>query len=516
MTIENLLSENQDLKSFLLEKEGLVHSLEEKLASYARYNGQLEEAVRLLRLKKFAPTSEKLVLEEEQLVFNEIEVLAASVAPEDESEQAELIEVPSHMRKKPKRKVLPKELPRERVVIDLAEDQKICPHDGSRLKVTGEETSERLDVIPLQMKVIETARLTYGCDTCKAHMKTAPVVPQVVPKGLPTAGTLAFIATSKFVDGLSLYHIEEIFGRNGVDVSRGSMAHWMIRASNICQPLINLLDEELIASDYVHMDETTTQVLNEPGKKAQTKSYMWVRARSIGKPIVIFEYDPSRSGKVATRLMHDFKGKLQCDGYGGYNELERKPFVVRVGCWAHSRRKFFDAIKAAKGANLAKRFIALIKKLYLVEDEVRGMQPEDILKIRAEKSTVIIAEIKKLLKENLHLIPPKSLTGKALHYLNNEWQYLVEYLEDGRVHIDNNFIENKIRPFAIGRKRWLFSDSVDGAKASAILYSLVETAKANNVEPYKYLRHIFEKLPLAQRLPDFEALLPWNMKIEKV
>lgn len=212
--------------------------------------------------------------------------------------------------------------------------------------------------------------------------------------------------------------------------------------------------------------------------------------------------------------MQEFKGKLQCDGYDGYNELEKSPGVIRFGCMAHARRKFKEAVIASgTKAGIAKHALKLIQKLYLLEEIFENYSAEEKLKARIEKSKAIFEELKAWVEAHLHKVPPKSATGKALMYFQNERLYLERYLDHGEVYIDNNFIENKIRPFAIGRNRWLFSDSVEGAKASAILYSLVETAKANNREPYKYLRYIFEKLPQAKTLADFEELLPWNVKI---
>lgn len=509
MTFEALLSKTENLSA----ENNILRDRVKFLEDNQEY---LEELVRLFQLKQFASSSEKMPLSEDgdQLLFDEIEVLASKTPAESDEEQLDLIEVASHKKSKPKRKKLPKELPREKVIIELPEAERFCPHDGTALKVMGSEISERLDVIPLQMKVIETERVTYACPCCESFMKTAPPAPSIVPKGLPTAGTLAFIATNKFCDGLSLYQTENIFKRNGVEISRGSMAHWMIKAHASAQPILNLFEDEILASSYLQMDETWTQVLKEEGKKPQTKSFMWIRGTpDVKNPIVLFEYDPTRRAIVAERLMQDFKGHLQCDGYAGYDILEKNKNIILLGCMAHGRRKLRDATKVSKKANVAKHALKLVQKLYRVEDEVEGKPPNEVYKVRQEKAVPLLAALKEWVEKNVHRVPPQSPTGKALNYLRNQWIYLERYVEDGRLHIDNNFIENKIRPFAVGRKRWLFSDTVAGANASAGLYSLVETAKANNLEPYKYLRHLFEKLPLAKELCDYEALLPWNVKI---
>lgn len=513
MTFESLLSQYESLSR---ERELVLsenQNLKDRTRHYETYIAGLEEAIRLLNHRGFAPTSEKLG-SDEQMIFDEIETEAQGSPPEDDSEQLDLPTTTKPKKKSGKRKALPKDLPRERVVIELPEDKRKCPHDGTELKVIGEESSERLDVMPAQAKVIETVRLTYACPCCERHLATAPVQPQIVPKGIPTSGTLAFIATSKFCDGLSLYHLEKMFERMGTEITRGSMAHWMIRVHGMVTPLLNLLEEELLLADYLQIDETTVQVLKEKGKKAQTKSYMWVRARpDPQRPIVLFDYDPTRAGAVAKRLLETFSGKLQCDGYVGYDGLETNPKITRYGCLAHARRKFFEATKATKNASIAKHALKLIQKLYRIEEKNKGQPPDEIAKVRKAESVPILNELHAWCEQHRHKVPPKSPTGRAFMYLKNEWPYLSRFAEDGFVMIDNNFIENKIRPFAVGRKRWLFSDSVDGAKASAALYSLVETAKANGLEPYAYLRHIFEKLPRAQVLADFEELLPWNVKI---
>jgi transposase len=513
MTIEDLLSKNNLLQTRVAELDGA-------LTHRDKYIEQLEEAVRLLRLRQFAPKSEKFISEDtnqDEMVFDEIEANADASIDDDESDddQLDLIHVGAHSKKRPKRKALPKDLPREIVTIELPEDARRCPHDNTELKVIGHTTSERIDVIPMQIKVIETRRVTYACPCCAGFMKTAPVAPQIVPKGLPTAGTLAFIATSKFVDGISLYHTSKMIERaSGIELSRGMMANWMMKVHQAAQPILNLLEDEVIASNYLQMDETTIQVLKEEDRKAQSKSYMWVRYKPGERSVVLFDYDPSRRGEIAERLLADFKGRLQCDGFSGYDRLEKCPGIIRHGCMAHARRKLREAVKVAgTKSNIAKHALKLCQKLYRIEEFIKGKPPNEVLRIRQEKAVMILNELITWVRDHLHKVPPKSPTGKALLYIHNEWLYLERYVDEGTVMIDNNFVENKIRPFVIGRKRWLFSDTVDGAKASAAIYSLVETAKANGLEPYKYLRHLFEKLPQASTLADFEALLPWNSQI---
>jgi len=381
------------------------------------------------------------------------------------------------------------------------------------MKEIGEEVSEQLDIIPSQVKVIRTRRKKYGCPVCEGNIKIAPLPAKPIPKGIATAGLLSFVAISKYQDGLPLYRIENILQRNKVDIPRSTMSHWMIKVSNLLTPLLNLMSEDLISQEYLCCDETRVQVLKEEGKKPTTQSYMWVRGRAGPNPIVLFEYDPRRNSDVPVRLLEDFKGYLQVDGYIAYNRVCSRPEITRVGCWAHVRRKFYEASKASKhGKTKSEKAILMIKNLYKIEEEIKEFPPKEKQSTRENKSKAIVNNIRKLLDENLHSVPPKSLLGKAILYAHNEWKNLTQYLENGILRIDNNFIENAIRPFAIGRKNWLFSDTVDGAKASATIYSILETAKANGHEPYSYLKNILQELPKATNLIDFEKLLPYNLK----
>ena len=281
------------------------------------------------------------------------------------------------------------------------------------------------------------------------------------------------------------------------------------------QPLINLLQDRLLAYDIIQMDETTVQVLKEDGKAAQSKSYLWLqRGGPPDQPVVLYDYDPGRGAGVPTRLLAGFTGYLQTDGYDGYNAVVVNNKLMHVGCMAHARRKFDEAVKAQgknKKRGKAHRGLALIQKLYRVEKQARKLDPEDRHARRQQQARPILDELRTWLDEALPQVPPTSATGKALNYLHREWDKLIRYLDDGRLEIDNNGAENAIRPFVVGRKNWLFSASVKGVKASANLYSLIETAKANGLEPYAYLRYLFTELPQAETVEAIEALLPGNI-----
>lgn len=492
-------------------KVEIAHRCEE-LARVKAENERLEEMVRLLRHHHFGKKSEKVNSEDEQMqlgIFNEAETETGSVI-----EEPPCVTVKGyHRRGKPKRIKLPDNLPREDVIVDLAEEEKKCP-EGHELKLIGEEVSEQLDVIPAQVKVIRTIRKKYACPKCEGHVKRAPLPKTAIPKSMAGPGLLAHIATSKYGDGLPLYRQENMWQRIGVSIPRATMASWMIKVGELLTPIINLMEEDILESGYVQADETRVQVLNEAGKSAESKSYMWVRSRNGPqvKPITIFEYDPTRGGEVAKRLFADYQGYLQADAYGGYNAICSQKGIIRLGCMAHCRRKFFEAAKASKkGAGLANEAIEMIRKLYEIEEAIKDKKIEERHQTRIEKSKPILDEFRKWLDDNMGRVPPQSQLGMALSYAHSEWSYLVRYIDDGRLAIDNNAVENAIRPFAVGRKNWLFSDSVAGAKASAAIYSMMISAKQNGHNEYAYFRYLLEKLPLADKTEDFEALLPHKL-----
>lgn len=497
----------------LVRKDKELTKKDEELARARAYAERLEEMVRLLRHGRFGRKSEAAEKDDKQMplgIFNEAEEASRERAGEATSS----IEVKAHKRRgKPKRVHLPPDLPREDVIIDLKEEEKTCP-EGHELKCIGEDISEQLDVIPAEIKVIRTIRKKYACPCCEGHVKRALLPKTAIPKSMASAGLLAHIAVSKYGDGLPLYRQEHMWERLGVEIPRETMASWMIKVGDLLTPLINLMEDELLSGEYVQADETRVQVLSEPGKSPESRSYMWVRGRSYpgAPPIVIFEYDPTRSGDVAERLFTGYKGYLQADAYEGYNKACISGKVIRCGCMAHARRKYFEAAKASKkGLGLANEAIEIIGELYKIEDAIKGKPVAERYRTRQEESKPVTDRLKNLIEENLKKVPPSSQMGKALLYSHNEWSYLMRYLEDGRLSIDNNFVENAIRPFAIGRKNWLFSNSVSGAKASAAIYSIMISAKLNGHNEYAYFRHILEKLPLAENVEDFAALLPHRL-----
>jgi transposase len=474
----------------------------------------LTEQLNLALARRYAASSEKLSPDQIRL-FDEAESETEAAAPGED----ETVSIPAHRRRKRGRKPLPAALPRIEVIHELPEAERVCPHDGHPLTEIGKVISEQLDIIPAKIRVIQHIRKQYAC-SCGQCIKTAALPPQPIPKSLVSPGLLAHITVSKYQDALPLYRQEVILSRIGVDLPRATLANWMIQAGVLIQPLINLLRERLLAYDILQMDETPVQVLKEPGRRAQSKSYLWLqRGGPPAQPVILYDYDPGRGAEVPKRLLAGFRGYLQTDGYDGYNAVVAVNHLTHIGCMAHARRKFDEAVKAQgknKSAGKAHHGLALIRKLYRVEKQARKLTPEARHEHRQRHARPILDELRAWLDEALPQVPPASATGKALHYLHSEWHKLIRYLEDGRLEIDNNVAENAIRPFVLGRKNWLFSASVKGVQASANLYSLIETAKANGLEPYAYLRHLFTELPKAETVEAIEALLPGNLGQDQI
>jgi transposase len=480
---------------------------------------QLREYVRLLKSQRFGASSERI--HRDQLgLFNEAEQLV-----DDDVQEEALIEVPSHTRAKGGRRRLPGWMPRVEILHDLPDEEKICARDGHALVEIGRETSEQVEFIPATARVLVHVRPKYGCPRCKTGVRIAPMPPQPIPKSIASASLLAYVAVSKYADALPLYRQQGMLERIGIDVSRATLAAWMIKMGVLVQPLINLMREELLESGFVQCDESRYQVLKEPGKTAESLSYIWVqRATAHGHPLILYEYDRSRSAEVPKRLFEGYQGVLQTDGYEGYGAIGREPGIIHVGCWAHARRKFTDALKVGgknrkKGAKRSKKQskaeagLRIIGKLYAIEREVKDVLPEERVRVRQDRSLPILADLRKWLDESLGAVVPQSLTGKALAYLDGQWPKLVRVFDHGEVPLDTNLVENAIRPFAIGRKNWIFADTVHGAEASANLYCLVETAKANDLEPWAYLERVFKQIPRAETLEDLDALLPHQIRL---
>jgi len=495
-------------------------ALRQTLDEYKAENERLAEAVRLLKHQRFGRSSERGEPVEQRGLFNEAEVVT-DAGPAEAEEDA--VEVPAHRRCRGGRKPLPDHLPRVEMLRDLDEREKICPNDPSHtFSRIGEEKAERLVYKPAELYVEVEIRPKYACGTCKDGIACQKPSPQPIPKSMASASLLSQIVAAKYVDGLPLHRQEQILARLGIDLPRSTLASWVIRCGELVSPLTSLLLERIRDGVYVLADETPFQVLKETGKRAESQSYLWaLRLEDPDHPLLYYEYAPTRSGEVASRLLEGFGGYLQTDGYAGYDGFDdASSKVVHVGCFAHARRKFDEALRGQGGSKgkskktttksrVAEQGLSRINKLFKVERKYREVSPEERHRRRQEELAPLIDELRDWTTGAVGRVPPTSLTGKAIAYLDGQWPKLERVLEDGRLELSTNSIERAIRPFVIGRKAWLFADTPSGATASARLYSLVETAKANGLEPWAYLERVFTLLPLATAHADHEALLPW-------
>jgi len=429
----------------------------------------------------------------------------------EEISDAEEIEVKGHTRKKhPVRKPIPADLPREVIVHDIPESEKSC-ECGSKLVKIGEEISEQVKYIPAQLSVIQHVRPKYACKPCQENVKIAAMPTLLLPKSIATPELVAHIIISKYMDHLPLYRQEAIWHRIGIDMPRSSLCGWILKVAELCKPLIKLLRQEIIKHDYIQADETTLQVLNEAGRADTTKSYMWVyKGGDIAQPSVVFDYQETRGGYHAQTFLKSFKGYLQTDAYSGYNFTDHNNDITALGCMAHARRPFAELAKITKKTGLALDAIKYFQRLYTIEKYARenNLTHHERYELRQQKAPPILDEFKTWLETHLTKVPKQHKLGQGIQYALKHWNELTNYLKDGRLEIDNNFVENLIRPLALGRKNWLFAGSPSGAKAAAIFYSLIATCQLNKIEPYQYFCKMLHQIRLCKTGEDFSRLLP--------
>ena len=494
----------------------LQSNYETSLKEYEYKYLELKERYDLLIYKRFARSAEKLLAEDgQQSLFAETE--EGRKAPEESGKQ----EIKSHTRKKPGRKPIDPDLPRKEEIIDIPEEEKICAC-GAVMARIGEETAEKVEIIPPSIYVLKTVRPKYACRCCggtgdedKPAVRIAPVPPAVIPRSIAGASLLSHVMIQKYQDHLPYYRQEAQFRRIGIEISRQDMSNWQQQAYAKLLPLFSLMKETVKSGPVIQMDETAVQVMGEEGREDTQKSYMWLaRGGPPGKSVVLYEYRQTRGGLHAREFLEGYAGYLQTDGYEGYDAaVKDKPEIIRVGCFAHARRKFFEASKSTKKPQSAEEGIKHIRKLYELEERLRKEQREqsDFLIERKQQAQPVLAAFRAWLEKRAVEVAPSSLLGKAISYTLNQWPKLVMYLESPHLTPDNNACENAIRPFVLGRKNWLFNKSPQGAESSCGIYSLIETAKQNGLEPLLYLRNLFERCPLAVSTSDWEKLLPWNI-----
>ena len=446
-------------------------------------------------------------------LFNEAEVEAKNKA-----EEPSVQTIVSSYTRKPKRtrEELAESVPVVEVVCDLEEDKRTCGICNADLRYLGKEhVRDELEIIPAQVRLLRYVRFNYVCTACEKETGDANIIKALVPapvmkRSLASPSTVAYVMYQKYANGMPLYRQEKDWANQGVTLSRATLANWIIRPSHEwLEPLYTVLREQLLTEPLIHADETVIQVLKEEGRKATTESRMWVYTSGRSPtPTVLFEYQPTRSGQHARRFLEGFSGYLQTDGYSGYKAV---PDVVHCGCWAHLQRKFEDAIPKGADAKTSKAAIGYdyCNSLFGMEKKWTELTAENRYEERLKHAKPILDEFWQWVSQ-LNPLQGSNL-GKAVTYALNQKESLNNFLIDGCIELSNNRAENAIRPYVTGRKNWLFADTTHGAKASAIVYSIIETAKANHLNPYMYLVHIFSKLPSLKELTkdSLTQYLPW-------
>ena len=483
------------------------------------------EEIRIMKLRRYGQSSEKLTGEDERqgLLFDEAELQSLNECDTSPTEEVRITKTVYTRRKRGRRPISPK-LARIEVLVDLSEDEKRV-EEGCELVRIGEETSEQVHEVPQKYIVIRTVRPKYivrpvaAADDTAREIRIAPLPPRILPRSIATPSLLAAVLIGKFCDGLPFYRQEKIFARHRLEISRQDMANWAIAAAQKLEGLIQLMRTELLASPYLHCDETYFQVMDEPGRANTSQSYMWVTTGGAdGHRVALYQYSRTRNAAFIKEFLAEYRGFLQTDGYEGYTAIGEKEGIVHVGCWAHARRKFVDEYKISEGHSSAAEMLDLIRMLYDIEHAQRktffgegGSRDEaGFLAARREAATPILERIDAFLSTKAAEVPPQTLLGKAITYTRDMWPRLVRYLDCSYLTPDNNEAERAIRPFTIGRKNWVLSGGPRGAFGSAALYSIIETAKACALEPYYYLRYILTKLPMTDPA-DLPSLLPWNV-----
>lgn len=486
----------------------------------------LIEQISLLRKQRFGSSSEKSIPgdmgEQLEMLFNEAELYADS-AKESAKEPDLCTTVKEHTRRR-KHITHDADLPEdvEVEVIDkkLEGDALNCPNCGKQMVEIGENVIRRLKLVPAHAVIEEIHVHTYKCENCTTDiggnlLVSAQPDPAVIPGSNAAAEAIAFLADEKFEMGSPLYRIEQMLNRRGIPLSRETMSNWLIKACRLwLKPIWELMKVLLLEEDILHADETTLQVLHEPARKAQTKSFMWLyrTGRYASQQMVIYEYQETRNADHPKAFLLGYKGYLHTDGYQGYHRL---PESIRVvGCMAHARRKFVEALAALKeeekkGA-VAKRGVSYYDALFALEEKWHDLEPEERKLKRQKYAKPIMDELHDwVFRINAS---PKSALGKAAHYTRAQWPYLINYLEDGRLECSNNRGERSIKPFVMARKNFLFANTPSGAETSAIYFSLIETAKENGLDPYRYLVWVLKTAPTLNMddCDQVEALLPRN------
>ena len=491
--IEELPSDVATLQSLLLaerkKSQELVSRLEQRIAELLK--------------QFFAKRRERFVHPNQLMLFDLDELTELVQEAQQEEKEQELLQ---RRRGNPKghgRRELPEHLPREVIRHELAQEELPCPCCGTPRTEIGCETSQQLEFIPAQLKVLVHERVKYACKTCQEQVVIAPVPGKPIEKGLPGPGLLAQILLSKYGDHTPLYRQEDILARSGVILRRSTLCDWVAAASDLLAPLYRLMVQRVLKSKVIHTDDTTVKLLDPEHEKSITARF-WAYLGDLQNPYVVYDFTDSRRRDGPQNFLKGFAGYLQADAYGGYDGIYLGGQVKEVACWAHARRKWFEA--ESNDSARAHHALALIQRLYLLERDCAEMNATERQEARQLHSLPILQEFKAWLDNEQEKLLPKSPAGQAAQYARNQWNALTRYCEDGELAIDNNAAERMMKPCAIGRKNWLFVASREGGRRAAVLMSFVNSCKRNQVEPWAYLRDLFVELPELGNTPGEEQL----------
>lgn len=479
-----------------------VSSLDQQVRYHKTRNEQLAHEIAILKRHKFARRSEQLSPDQISLLDDLLDTDIAAI--EAELKALSPAPVAAEPRQQPKRTTLPPQFPRTLVHHEPDTTQCAC---GCQLKRIGEDVSEKLDYTPGVFTVERHIRGKWVCAQCETLIQ-APVPAQVIDKGIPTAGLLAQVMVAKYADHLPLYRQEKIFGRAGLAIPRSTLAQWVGSCGVQLQPLVDALRDIVLKQSIVHADETPVQML-APGMKKTQRAYVWAYVPSPFADLraAVYDFSPSRAGEHARTFLGDWKGQLVCDDFAGYKACFEQG-VTEIGCMAHARRKFYD-LHVANKSQLAEQALRHIGQLYDIEREVRDLLPDERQRIRQEKAKPIADALHSWMLAQRQLVHEGTAIAKALDYSLKRWTALVRYLDDGMLAIDNNWCENQIRPWAIGRSNWLFAGSLRSGKRAAALMTLIQSARLNGHDPYAYLKDVLTRLP-TQKTSALTELLPHN------
>ena len=479
------------------------------LAERARAD-RLEQMLKAMQRHRFGPRAE--TLPEDQLLLGLEDVEQAEAYGEAEAESAAPVQRAQRATKRRmNRGSLPAHLPRIEMLVDIQDHA--CPCCKNALHRIGEDISERLDIVPAQLRVIVVRRPKYACRACEDGVVQAPAPPRLIEGGMPTEATVAHILVCKYADHLPLYRQAQIYARQGIDLDRSTLADWVGRAAWLLRPVHERLLLKLKGSSKLFADETTAPVL-DPGRGRTKTGQLWAYARDdrpwggSDPPGVVYVYAPDRKAERPMAHLAGFKGVLQVDGYGGYRALAERGDVTLAFCWAHVRRRFYE-LAVAGPAPIASEALARIAKLYAVESEIRGRTADERRAARNEKIKPMLDELEPWLRAKLDLISQKTKLAEAVRYTLSRWQGLTSFVDDGRIEIDSNTVERAIRPIALGRKNALFAGSDGGGEHWAVIASLIETCKLGGIEPHAYLADVIAKIVNGHPNSRIDDLLPW-------